>query len=171
MPVFFCVFFARTSSWTMSCQPFDRGGMSIWSHVRTHELPDIMNLSKSWLCCKFNSCFPSPLRKTLAAFPPPRVKTADGSGSSAVASAVGSAVVVCDNFIGGESIPPLSGEYLDVVSPSDGTMLGRWGSRIPALKNVVTILLQACSTKKCNSPPPKCFSTVAGRTRSTPTRC
>lgn len=30
-----------------------------------------------------------------------------------------------DNFIGGNYVPPLTGEYLDVVSPSDGKVLGR----------------------------------------------
>ncbi|CAN0025276.1 unnamed protein product, partial [Ectocarpus sp. 6 AP-2014] len=40
-------------------------------------------------------------------------------------SAPPAGVVVCDNLIGGESTPPLSGTYLDVVSPSDGTVLGR----------------------------------------------
>ena len=38
----------------------------------------------------------------------------------------GGGVVVCDNLIGGESTPPASGKYLDVISPSDGTVLGRY---------------------------------------------
>ncbi|CAN0235828.1 unnamed protein product, partial [Pylaiella littoralis] len=60
-----------------------------------------------------------PLARTMAP-EPNRPKTADAAGDAAP-----SAVVVCDNLIGGESTPPLSGSYLDVVSPSDGTLLGR----------------------------------------------
>jgi len=33
--------------------------------------------------------------------------------------------VVCDNLIGGESTPPVSGSYLDVVSPQTGYVIGR----------------------------------------------
>lgn len=41
-------------------------------------------------------------------------------------AAADDAVIVCDNLIGGEFSPPVSGTYLDVISPSDGTVLGRF---------------------------------------------
>lgn len=135
--------------------------------MRTDYLPDIMNLSKFRLFFCFNLLCPFADAPNACRLLPLRVKTADGSGSSAVASSVGSGVVVCDNFIGGENTPPVSGEYLDVISPSDGTMLGRWGSRGLDVGGSVTTVLKACSSKNCNSPLPECFSPITGGTRST----
>eukprot|EP00903_Cladosiphon_okamuranus_P010607 g10031.t1 len=52
-------------------------------------------------------------------------KPSDGGGGGSSSGNSGTNAVVCDNLIDGKSSPPVSGSYTDVVSPSDGTVLGR----------------------------------------------